>query len=85
MTITTVIPATTLERCQIATLLRSQTGYIIQGGEKGAPAEGIEAQSERSGGIPEDLTNTRHPQRTLKSEAENIREQRPTRPGGKRR
>jgi len=58
MMITTVIPATTLERCQIATLLRSQNGYIIQGGEKGAPAEGIQAQSKRGGGVPEELTNT---------------------------
>jgi hypothetical protein len=43
--ITTVIPPIILECCQIAKLLGSQNGYIIQDGEKGAPAEGIQAQS----------------------------------------
>jgi hypothetical protein len=56
--ITTVIPPIILECCQIAKLLGSQNGYIIQDGEKGAPAEGIQAQSKRGGEIPEELTNT---------------------------
>jgi hypothetical protein len=34
MTIATVMAITILERCQTATLLRSQNGYIHQVGEK---------------------------------------------------